>query len=114
MLAVGRTAQHQAVADEESGGVSCNSAETAGSVTARQLIEAIQRGGGGLFAGGGGLLVDLGLLVEAVGAGQPHLGVVTREVVDAADWWQAAEGGVGTVMVVPVDPGLQGPVAGGI
>jgi hypothetical protein len=44
VLAVGRTAQHQAVADEESGGVSCNSAEAAGSVTARQLIEAIQRG----------------------------------------------------------------------
>jgi hypothetical protein len=38
------TAQHQAVADEESGGVSCNSAEAAVSVTARQLIEAIQRG----------------------------------------------------------------------
>jgi hypothetical protein len=42
VLAVGGTAQRQAVADEESGGVSCNSAEAAGSVTARQLIEAIQ------------------------------------------------------------------------
>jgi hypothetical protein len=37
-------------------------------------------GGGGLFTGGGGLLVDLsllvdlGLLVESVGAGQAHLG----------------------------------------
>src|SRR5829696_900552 len=51
---------------------------------------------------------------RASGLQYPGLGVVTREVVDAADWWQAAEGGVGTVMVVPVDPGLQGPVAGGI
>jgi hypothetical protein len=42
------------------------------------------------------------------------LGVVTGEVVDAADRWAAAEGGVGSVMVVPVDPGLQGAVAGGI
>src|SRR5215216_1231170 len=29
------------------------------------------------------------------------LGVVTREVVDAADGWPAAEGGVGAVHVVP-------------
>jgi len=71
--AVGGTAQHKG-ADERIGGVSCKSAGEAVSVTARQLIEAIQRGGGGLFAGGGGLLVDLGLLVEPVGAGQPHLG----------------------------------------
>ena len=42
------------------------------------------------------------------------LGVVTREVVDAADGWPATKGSVGTVMVVPVDPGLQGAVAGGI
>jgi hypothetical protein len=42
------------------------------------------------------------------------LGVVTREVVNAADGWPAAEGGVGSVMVVPMDPGLQGTVAGGI
>jgi hypothetical protein len=33
---------------------------------------------------------------------------------NAADWWPAAEGGVGSVMVVPVDPGLQGTVAGGV
>jgi LuxR family maltose regulon positive regulatory protein len=42
------------------------------------------------------------------------LGVVTREVVDSADRWQASESGVGTVMVVPVDPGLQGSVTGGV
>jgi hypothetical protein len=42
------------------------------------------------------------------------LGVVTREVVDSAGRWQASEGGVGTVMGVPVDPGLQGSVTGGI
>jgi hypothetical protein len=42
------------------------------------------------------------------------LAVVTREVVDSADGWPASEGGVGTVMVVAVDPGLQGSVAGGI
>src|SRR5215211_9287149 len=40
--------------------------------------------------------------------------VVTREVVDAADGWPAAEGGMGSVMVVPMDPGLQGTVAGGV
>jgi len=45
---------------------------------------------------------------------QRDLGVVTREVVNAADWWAAAEGGVGSVMVVPMDPRLQGPVAGGV
>ena len=33
---------------------------------------------------------------------------------NAADRWPAAEGGVGSVMVVPVDPGLQGMVAGGV
>ena len=74
MLAVEGTAQHHGGRTRESGGVSCKSAGEAVSVTARQLIEAIQRGGGGLFAGGGGLFVDLGLFVEAVGAGQPHLG----------------------------------------
>jgi hypothetical protein len=47
-------------------------------------------------------------------ATRPSLDVVTREVVDAADRWQAAESGVGTVMVVSVDPGLQGAVTGGI
>src|SRR5829696_4915275 len=54
-------------------------------------------------------------------SGTPHrgvsdqgLGVVTREVVDAADGWPAAEGGMGSVMVVPMDPGLQGTVAGGV
>jgi hypothetical protein len=31
------------------------------------------------------------------------LAVVTREVVDTADWWMAAECGVGTVMVVEMD-----------
>src|SRR5215216_7123417 len=45
-------------------------------------------------------------------ASSRDLGVVAGEVVDAADRWQAAEGGVGPVMVVPVNPGLQGPVAG--
>jgi hypothetical protein len=44
-------------------------------------------------------------------ASSRDLGVVAGEVVDAADRWQAAEGGVGPVMVVPMDPGLQGPVA---
>src|SRR5829696_3025392 len=43
-----------------------------------------------------------------------RLGVVTREVVDAADGWPAAEGGMGSVMVVPMGPGLQGTVAGGV
>jgi hypothetical protein len=42
------------------------------------------------------------------------LAVIAREVVDTADRWPAAEGGVGAVMVVPMDPGLQGPVAGGV
>jgi transposase-like protein len=42
------------------------------------------------------------------------LGVVTRKVVNAADGWPAAEGGVGSVMVVPMDPRLQGSVAGGV
>src|SRR5215218_9695873 len=42
------------------------------------------------------------------------LAVVAREVVDAADGRSAAEGGVGAVMVVPVNPGLQGAVAGGV
>jgi len=42
------------------------------------------------------------------------LGVVAREVVDSADGWAAAEGGVGAVHVVPVDPGQQGAVAGGV
>jgi hypothetical protein len=42
------------------------------------------------------------------------LAVVTREVVDSADRWQASESGVATVMVVGVDPGLQGSITGGI
>jgi hypothetical protein len=42
------------------------------------------------------------------------LGVVAREVVDAADGWPATEGGVGAVHVVPVDPARQGMVAGGV
>jgi transposase InsO family protein len=42
------------------------------------------------------------------------LGVIVREVVDATDRWQAAEGGVGAVHVVPVNPGLQGTLAGGV
>jgi hypothetical protein len=41
-------------------------------------------------------------------------GVMAREVVDAADGWAAAEGGVGSVMVVPMDPGLQGVITGGV
>ena len=44
----------------------------------------------------------------------PNLVVVAREVVDAADGWPAAEGGVGAVHVVPVDPARQGAVAGGV
>jgi hypothetical protein len=43
VLAVGGTAQHQG-RTKESGGVSCKSANEAVSVTARQLIEAIQDG----------------------------------------------------------------------
>jgi nucleoside-diphosphate-sugar epimerase len=42
------------------------------------------------------------------------LDVIVREVVDTADRWQAAEGGVGAVHVVPVNPGLQGTLAGGV
>ena len=53
---------------DDRGDVSCSSVGEAVSVTARQLAEAIQTGGGGLFAGGGGLLGDLGLLVEPIGA----------------------------------------------
>jgi alkanesulfonate monooxygenase SsuD/methylene tetrahydromethanopterin reductase-like flavin-dependent oxidoreductase (luciferase family) len=39
--------------------------------------------------------------------GVEHLGVVAREVVDAADGWAATEGGVGSVMVGPMDPGCK-------
>jgi hypothetical protein len=74
VLAVGGTAQHQGGERENRGAFPAKSAGEAVSVTAPQLIEAIQRGGGGLFAAGDGLLVGLGLLVEPVGAGQPHLG----------------------------------------
>jgi hypothetical protein len=44
----------------------------------------------------------------------PALGVIAREVVDTADRWAATEGGVGSVMVIPMDPGLQGTLAGGV
>jgi hypothetical protein len=47
----------------------------------------------------------------------PHTGalaVVTREVVNAADGWPAPKGGVGSVMVVPMYPGLQGTIAGSV
>ena len=46
----------------------------------------------------------------------PYLGlaVIAREVVDAADRWPATESGMSSVMVVPVDPGLQGAIAGGV
>jgi hypothetical protein len=41
---------------------------------------------------------------NCVSAARPDLGVVVREVGNAADWWAAAKGGVGAVHVVPVDP----------
>jgi hypothetical protein len=66
----------------------------------------------------GELKVHLRTLIGESGqppmAGFRGLGVVTREVVDSADRWQAAESGVATVMVVGVDPGLQGSITGGI
>jgi hypothetical protein len=52
--------------------------------------------------------------LDRLGRSLRHLAVVTREVGDAADGWLAAEGGVGSVMVVPTDPGRQGPMAGGV
>jgi peroxiredoxin family protein len=42
------------------------------------------------------------------------LAVLTREVVDTANRWLAAESGVGTVMVVAMDPGWQGPSSGSL
>ena len=36
------------------------------------------------------------------------LAVVPSRVADAADWWEAADRGVGAVMVVGVQPGRQG------
>src|SRR5215218_1795455 len=66
---------------------------------------------GRLVAGGGGLLVDLGLLVEAVGTGQPDLG---RLVPAAAGLGQAdlafAVVGQGLGVQPPVLEGLGGPV----
>src|SRR4029450_10260859 len=41
------------------------------------------------------------------------LGVVARGVVDSADGWAAAEGGVGAVHVVAVNPRWQGALSGG-
>ena len=44
----------------------------------------------------------------------PALGVIARGVVDTADRWAATEGGVGSVMVVSMDPGRQGTLGGGV
>src|SRR5215207_9792249 len=69
---------------------------------------------GDLFAGGGGLLVDLGLLVEPVGASQPDLG---RLVPPLAGRGQADPAlpvvGQGLGMQPPVLEGLGGPVQHG-
>jgi hypothetical protein len=59
-------------------------------------------------------LLDIFIAQCQTDLGIEALGVVTREVIDAADRWSAAEGGVGPVMVVSMDPGLQGTVAGGV
>src|SRR5215211_6179625 len=69
---------------------------------ARELIDAYER-----KATANEHFLELEAAVDA-------LVVVAREVVDAADGWAAAEGGVGAVHVVPVDPGWQGTVAGGV
>ena len=73
MLAVGGTAQHQAVADKNRGMFPVGALEKPPALQQRQRIEAIQHEGRRLFACGGGVLVDLGLLVEPVaGRGCNH------------------------------------------
>ena len=61
--------------------------------------------------------LTLALIVAAItmaASAVRTLGVIAGEVVDAADRWPAPERGVSAVMVIPMNPGLQGTVAGGV
>src|SRR5829696_2855164 len=69
---------------------------------------------GRLFAGGGGLLVDLGLFVEPVGAGQPDLGRLVPSLLGLGQADLAvAVVGQGLGMQPPVLERLGGPVQHG-
>ena len=46
-----------------------------------------------------------------VALARPGLGVMSREVGQSRDWWLASDGGVGSVVIVEMQPAWQGGVA---